>query len=390
MIFTDARERLEHFRGDFPAKSMDARRIAGLLDAPGCVRRQVIDAASIPLKELAPLVGCRKPGESPFALERGVRFERNVTQNAMTYLLPLVRQHLGLEVHDIRQKQLSKPEMRTQYPAVKSRQHVADLRVKMTRDYLADMLQGDRHAINLLQHPYLMLPLGDMPAYLEPDLLAYASTGDLSPIEIKSFPCIDGIADPAKTAEAARQTAVYLIALRRVVTDLGQPASRIDTRGLLVMTRDFGLDATGSVLNLRPQVRRLERVLAQFPHVTALAAKVPTLVALPAMPDKDATPQQKIEAGRQAREAVGSLPMRFGDGCPSCPMLDFCRGQASREDSVAQLGTEAANLCGDVETVNHALALASGDRVPANVAEEAVADELRRAAIAVQLAGIAA
>lgn len=89
MIFRDARERLVHFRGDFPAKPLDARRIAGLLDAPGCMRRQVIDAASVPIRDLAPLVGCRTPSQSPYALERGVRFEQTVTSNAMSFLLPL-------------------------------------------------------------------------------------------------------------------------------------------------------------------------------------------------------------------------------------------------------------------------------------------------------------
>ena len=389
MIFRDARERLVHFRGDFPAKPLDARRIAGLLGAPGCMRRQVIDAASVPVRELAPLVGCRVPRQSPYALERGVRFEQTVTSNAMSFLLPLVRQQLGLDVREVRQQDLSKPQMRTQFPVL-DKDAVTDLRVRMTRDYVAQMLDGDQQAINLVRHPYLVLPLGDMPAYLEPDLLAYATTGTLSPIEIKSFPCIDGIADPSKTAEAARQTAVYLVALRRLLTTLGQPATRIATRGLLVMTHNFTMDAAGSMLDLRPQVQRLERVLTNFPHVTRLAATIPTAVSLPAPPDKHASQDQQKAAGAQAREAVGALPMRFGDGCVTCPLLDFCRGQAQREDSVAQLGTEAANVCGDVTTVTHALALAVGARTPTDGAERAVAEELRRAAIAVQLAGAAA
>jgi hypothetical protein len=81
--------------------------------------------------------------------------------------------------------------------------------------------------------------------------------------------------------------------------------------------------------------------------------------------------------------------MRFGDGCVTCPLLDFCRGQAQREDSVAQLGTAAANVCGDVGTVTQALALAADNRTPVDAAERAVAEELRRAAIAVRLAGSA-
>lgn len=389
MIFRDARERLVHFRGDFPAKPLDARRIAGLLDAPGCMRRQVIDAASVHLKDLAPLVGCREPGRSPYALQRGVRFEQSVTSNAMSFLLPLVREQLGLDVREVRQQDLSKPQVSTQFPAL-DRDTVTALRLKTTRDFVEQMLAGDQKAINLLRHPYLALQLGDMPAYLEPDLVAYAAAGTIAPIEIKSFPCIDGIADPAKTAEAARQTAVYLVALRRLIESLGQPTTRIASRGLLVMTRDFTLEASGSLLDLRPQVQRLERVLANFPHVTQLAAQIPTAVSLPSLPGRDTSQAERRAASAQAREAVGALPMRFGDGCAGCPLLDFCRGQAQREGSVAQLGTEAANICGDVTTVTEALALAAGTRTPATAAEKAVAEELRRAAIAVQLAGAAA
>ncbi|MCM3920130.1 hypothetical protein ND748_00265 [Frankia sp. AiPs1] len=389
MIFRDARERLVHFRGDFPAKPLDARRIAGLLDAPGCMRRQVIDAASVPMKDLAPLIGCREPRQSSYALQRGVRFEQSVTSNAMSFLLPLVREQLALDVREVREQDLSTVQVRTQFPDL-DRDALTDHRVRTTRDSVAQMLAGDQRAINLLRHPYLVLTLGDMPTYLEPDLLAYAASGTLAPIEIKSFPCIDGIADPAKTAEAARQTAVYMVALCRLVENLGQPSSRIASQGLLVMTRDFTLEASGSLLDLRPQVRRLERVLANFPHVTQLAAQIPTAVSLPALPSRDTSQTERTAASAQAREAVGALPMRFGDGCTGCPLLDFCRGQAQREESVAQLGTQAANMCGDVSTVSHALALTAGTRTPTTAAEKAVAEELRRAAIAVQLAGAAA
>jgi hypothetical protein len=385
MMFQDARDRLVHFRGDFPAKPLDARRIAGLLDAPGCTRRQVIDAASVPVKDLVPLLGCPPPGQSPFALERGVRFEHLVTDNAMGQLLALARNHLGLPVEEVRQKDLSRPQIHTQYGKIDD---VAEFRARLTQQYVAEMLDGDQRAINLLRHPMIPLRLGEMPTYLEPDVVTYASVGPLTPIEIKSFHCLDGIADPVKVEEAARQTAVYLIGIRGFIASLGQPADRIATRGLLVMTRDFTLDATAELLDLHPQVRRLERTLARFPHVGDLAAHTPTAVTLPALPGRDATPTELRAASAQAAEAISALPMRYGDGCAGCPLLRFCTREARLQDSVAQLGTEAANLCGDVATVTAALELAAGARDPSNSAERAVAAELRRAAVAVQLAGV--
>ncbi|MFG1872270.1 hypothetical protein [Micromonospora arborensis] len=385
MIVEDARERLVRFRGDFPAKPLDARRIAGLLEAPGCTRRQVLDAASIPMEDLVPLLGGRWAGSSPLALDRGRRFEQRVVANGMTDLLPLVRQQLGLQVQDIRQLDLSSPELKTQYPDPEI--DLTRLRVKLTRHAVEQMLDGDQAAINLLRHPYLPLSVGDMPTHLEPDVVAFAASGNLAPLEIKSFSCVNGVADPAKVSEAARQMAVYLLGLRTLVGDLGGAKDRVNTSGLLVMTENLFLRATGHVINLRPQVQRLERTLREFPDATRLAPSVPVSIELPDLPDKDAPEVVKDAAREQAREAVGALGMRFGDGCTRCPMLTFCRTEARLQDSVAQLGNQAANLCGDVGTVTAALELAAGSRKPDGAAEIAVADELRRASIALELAG---
>ncbi|WP_229403315.1 hypothetical protein [Micromonospora okii] len=385
MIVEDARERLVRFRGGFPVKPLDARRIAGLLEAPGCTRRQVLDAASIPMEDLVPLLGGRWAGSSPLALDRGRRFEQRVVANGMTDLLPLVRQKLGLQVQDIRQLDLSTSELKTQYPDPEI--DLTRLRVKLTRSAVEQMLDGDQAAINLLRHPYLPLSLGDMPTHLEPDVVAFAASGNLAPLEIKSFSCVNGVADPVKVSEAARQMAVYLLGLRKLVGDLGGAKDRVNTSGLLVMTENLFLRATGHVINLRPQVQRLERTLRAFPDATRLAPSVPVSIELPCLPDEDAPEVVKDAAREQAREAVGALGMRFGDGCTRCPMLTFCRTEARLQDNVAQLGNQAANLCGDVGTVTAALELAAGTRQPDGAAEIAVADELRRASIALELAG---
>lgn len=388
MIVEDARERLVRFRGGFPAKPLDARRIAGLLEAPGCTRRQVLDAASIPMDDLVPLLGGRWAGNSPLALDRGRRFEQRVVANGMTELLPLVRQKLGLQVQDIRQLDLSTAQLQTQYPDLaKDKKKLARLRVDLTRNAVEQMLDGDQAAINLLRHPYLPLSVGDMPTHLEPDVVAFAASGNLAPLEIKSFSCVNGVADPAKVSEAARQMAVYLLGLRELVGSLDGAKERVNTSGLLVMTQNLFLRATGHVINLRPQVQRLERTLREFPDATRLAQSVPVSIALPDLPDDDAPEATKDAAREQATEAVGALGMRFGDGCTRCPMLAFCRTEARLQDNVAQLGNQAANLCGDVGTVTAALELAAGSREPHGAAEIAVADELRRASIALELAG---
>ena len=66
----------------------------------------------------------------------------------------------------------------------------------------------------LFDHPLLRLRVGGRHAYLEPDLIALRLDGSFHVIEIKSFPIIDGQADPGKVAAAAIQSAVYVRALR--------------------------------------------------------------------------------------------------------------------------------------------------------------------------------
>ena len=44
---------LDSFRGEFPRQPLNARRVAGALEAPGCQRRTVLDAAAVNLESSA-------------------------------------------------------------------------------------------------------------------------------------------------------------------------------------------------------------------------------------------------------------------------------------------------------------------------------------------------
>src|SRR5450756_3221669 len=73
---------------------------------------------------------------------------------------------------------------------------------------------SDVYKRQMFDHPLLRLAVGGRHAYLEPDLIALHHRGRFHVVEIKSFPIIDGQADPAKVAAAAIQSAVYVHALR--------------------------------------------------------------------------------------------------------------------------------------------------------------------------------
>jgi hypothetical protein len=375
-----AQTRLADFRGAFPTVALDARRLAGLLDVPGCARRQVLDAAVVHLDGLAKLLGCPPGGQSPFAIARARAFERLATGDAMGPVVALVRDRLGAPVTAVRQLDLSADQVRSQYVR-------GDLqfRSRLTRMAVRQMLTGDDAAVNLLRHPVLTLTVGGAPMYVEPDLVGYASTDPLHPVEIRSYPCLDGTADGSKVATTAREVAVHVLAVRELATGLGYPPERVGTTGLLVLPRNFSLTATGETVDVAPQVRRLRRTLDAFPVPSTLVDQVPAGVALPALPPAGAGTAEWAGAAAQAADAVSALPPRFGDGCLSCGLFSFCRAEQDASATVARTGTAAANLCGDVATVPAALDLAHGRRAPTTSAERAVAADLGRAATLVDL-----
>ncbi len=373
---------IARFRGGFGQQTLTARRIAGLLEVPGCARREILDAAELPLNSLAELVGCPPGRQSPFAHARSLQFDRLCTDGDMDPLLALVREHLGIPVREAREKDLSAPHRKVQDP----RGDVA-ARATLTRQELAAMFDSaDEAAITLLRSPVLPLRLGGQQVYLELDAIAYTTGGALHPVQLRTFPCVDGVADPGQVAATARQMAVHVLATRQLAEELGHPADRVATRGLLVLPRNFSLQATGAVLDLAPQVRRLARILTTFPDPDRILPNLSGAPALPAPPPAG-DEQARQAAARQAADAIGALDSRFGDGCLSCSLFTFCRQENDSRDAVARVGSAATNMCGGVGRVEDVLALAHGDRAPSGAAERALVDGLGRAAKALELIG---
>ncbi len=83
----------------------------------------------------------------------------------------------------------------------------------------------------MFDHPLLRLEVGGRHAYLEPDLIAFQLRGRFHVVEIKSFAVIDGQADGDKVAAAAIQSAVYVLALRDALAELGVPPDGRGRRG---------------------------------------------------------------------------------------------------------------------------------------------------------------
>ncbi|GJF30231.1 hypothetical protein KNE206_29310 [Kitasatospora sp. NE20-6] len=366
-------QRLSELRGRAPQRSLDARALAALAANPGCRRRSLLDAAGVDKGAIARQLGRPAPfGQSPFALARGNVFEARLKQDGYAALLEPLRRHLGL------------PEAGAP-PAVPDllRRSSPAVRAGRTREVLA-AAAADPSAWTLLDHPMLRLTVAGSPAYLEPDALLVHG-GRCTVVEIKSFPLLDGSADPAKVGAAARQAAVYVLALQETAAALAgeEPADdpyavqelpgspRTDV--LLVCPKDFSNRPTAAVVDVRRELATTRRQLTRMTGVGSLVDALPEGTSFDLAPDDAGAPTRP--AG-ELEAALGAVPAAYGPDCLSACELGFhCRAQARCGDSVDQLGRGVRGELGSIRTVTGALAAAEAVPGDGGGAADAEADE---------------
>ncbi|MDT0418287.1 hypothetical protein RM574_22630 [Streptomyces sp. DSM 41982] len=348
------RRRLAELRGPGTApRPLDARALAALAANPGCDRRALLDGAGIDKNALATALGAPSDaGQSQFAFMRGNAFEARVKADGGAELLRLTHALLG-----------GGPA-----PAPASR-HVPDLaargpeaRTRRTAEAMREA--AGREAWTLLDHPMLALDVAGSPAYLEPDAVVVAPDGTWTVVEIKSFPMIDGAADPAKVGAAARQSAVYVLALEGLAEAV--PTARVRDRVLLVCPRDFSNLPTAAPVDVRKQLSVTRRQLTRLTRVPDLLAALPEGTVLdPALP------------AEELRSAVAAVPAAYAPECLSaCELAFHCRASARSGDEVTALGRAVRGELGGLATVGAVLAAAHGET--GDPADPAVA-ALRRA-----------
>jgi len=358
---TSTSERLAQLRGATPARRHNARTIAALTGNPGCARRAVLDSAGVDKPKLAELVGFpARFGQSRFAITRGNAFEAQVKADGGAELLRLVAERLGVPAD----------------PAEASWTDCGDdtgrdgTRARHERSgalLVAAVPDGADDPPALFDHPLLSLEVAGERVHLEPDLVAARLAGRYHVVEIKSFPVIDGQADPAKVAAAAIQSAVYVLALRELLTAAGYDPELVSADVVLVCPRDFGNQPVANLVDVRRQLLVLRRQLGRLARVDALLAQVPPEVSF------DLT-------SRSTAELTGSLhriEARYAPEClAACELAYFCRHEARGQTGT--LGRPVREALGGVATVAEVLDLAGGGPVPR--AERAEAAALLRAA----------
>ncbi|MEU9570524.1 hypothetical protein AB0D62_11650 [Streptomyces massasporeus] len=357
---TALRQRLAELRGpDVPAKALDARALAALAANPGCSRRAILDGAGVNKAALASALGSPSAfGQSQFALTRGNAFEAKVKADGGAELLRLVHDKLD----------------RSAEPPADAR--VPDLTASGPRGRTArtelELREAAAHpgAWTLLDHPMLALDVAGSPAFLEPDAVVVHPDGSWTVVEIKSFPLLDGSADPAKVGAAARQAAVYVLALEEVAARLGaegEPAPRVRHRVLLVCPRDFSNLPAASAVDIRKQRAVTARQLARLTRIEDIAGALPEGTCFsPELPAEELT------------AAVESVPATYAPECLSaCELAFHCRARSRQEGAVTSLGRPVRAELGGLTTVEDVLAAARGE---AGDPDDPAVAALRRAA----------
>ncbi|MEV5618477.1 hypothetical protein [Streptomyces bacillaris] len=352
---TTLRQRLAELRGPSVAPHpLDARALAALAANPGCKRRALLDGAGVDKGVLARALGSPAPfGQSQFAFMRGNAFEARVKADGGAELLRLLYERLGGS-SPAPGPDVATPDLSAAGPEGRAARTALALREATAAGGWA-----------LLDHPMLALEVAGSPAYLEPDAVVVHPDGRWTVVEIKSFPMIDASADAAKVGAAARQAAVYVLALERVagVTE----GAEVDHRVLLVCPKDFSNLPTASVVDVRKQRAVTRRQLTRLTRIEDIAAALPEGTTF----DPACSPQ-KLES------AVSAVTAAYAPEClAACELAFHCRARSRAEGAVETLGRSVRGELGGLTTVAGVLAAAAGKE--GDPADPTVA-ALRRAA----------
>ncbi|MBA2806414.1 hypothetical protein E0500_002800 [Streptomyces sp. KM273126] len=388
--------RLAELRGpEVQPKALDARALAALAANPGCRRRALLDGAGVNKTALASALGSPSAfGMSQFAFMRGNAFEARVKADGGAELLRLVHEKLDPAAEP--PAEAATPDLAAIGPQGRAARTALALR------------EASRHGgWALLDHPMLVLDVAGSPAFLEPDAVVVHPDGSWTVVEIKSFPMLDGAADPAKVGAAARQSAVYVLALEEVAARLGaEPEGRAGVESstarrpeglstvevstpaeaprrrsaqvsatsaevrhqvLLVCPKDFTNLPTAAAVDVRKQRAVTRRQLARLTRVEEIADSLPEGTCF--APD---LPREQLTA------AVEALPAAYAPEClAACELAFHCRSRSREEGAVTSLGRSLRAELGGLTTAEDVLAAAHGT---AGDPEDPTVAALRRAA----------
>ncbi|MBL4844228.1 MAG: hypothetical protein JKY65_01770 [Planctomycetes bacterium] len=362
--------RLDALAGGGPKRSPNVRALARFAANSDCQLATVGFAARIDFDKL--LVGTEFEvpfGQSPFAFRRGDRFEDLLRKNDYDPLLGLFRDHLGFKVSDARVKNLR--------GGARNRRGM-EKRAKQTEDEIRAIIQGSKSAPNLLDGAVLTREIAGVRSYFEADAIAAQFDGPIRAGEVKSFPTVDGQADPDKVGAAVAQVSIYILLLRELVARLGgDPEQAVSDEALIITPKNTGLQPTMCVRPVRAHVERARRILDSTPSATEIADSLPRkLPTFGSIADVSARESKRVDGARKLIEVIGN---NYRPSClAACGLSRMCRHRAHERGDPQVVGGSLERLVPGISSLDRVHKLAAGGRPKKE--EAAVAEQLKRAA----------
>lgn len=360
--------RLAAIRASAPSRSPTVRALTAYAEHSECNLATLGFAASVDFDRLLAGTQYAAPfGQSPFAFSRGLAFERIIADRGYSSTLELLRMTMGFAVDDAKIVNL-----RDTYP--KNRAGMG-LRANDTRTLIRQLIASDPSAPNLIDGAVLQTSIGGIPAFFEADALAARFGGPIHAGEVKSFPVVDGRADPDKLGAALNQVAMYILFAKQLVDSLGANPDLISSIALIITPMNVSLTPTMSRMDVSTRIARNQRLLAKVPNVREIAAEVPPSLSFGPVASQVAPVASRIDALHDIADRVGT---NYGPSCLStCGNAMFCRERTFRACSPSLSGPQAVRLLPGVHTLQRAAELTEG--APASTDEAPVARQLARA-----------
>jgi hypothetical protein len=360
-------ESLAILRGSAERRTYSARSLAALENNPRCMLRAVLDASGSDKAAIAAHAGYPAPfGQSSFAITRGNAFEAMAKDNGCAELLRVLRETLELTLPEVGYTDLNDV----------GGNGLPEVRHTRTKQLLVQAAQGHGDS-TLYDHPMLRLQVGGHAAFLEPDLVAFRIGDRFHVVEIKSFPIIDGQADPAQVHSATAQACAYIIALRAMLAEASIGPEAVSDTIVLVAPKEFTNRPTAAFVDARKQVAALTRQLARIERISDLLDLLPTGLTFDLAADETGQAQRPAQ---ELIEALDQVPATYRPDCLNhCDMAFYCRSRARACASLDVFGPAVREHLGGIDTATMALGLARGQLTP-NDDQAEMATALRHAA----------
>lgn len=362
-------QRLQSIVHDAPERRPNVRTLARFASNTQCRLASLGFIGRVDFDKLLDGTSLAVPfGQSPFALRRGTQFEERLRKDGHRPILQLLSEGLGVDVSGARVVNLRNG-------FAHSRAGMEE-RAKATAELVGRVLRGEPDAPNLIDGAVLCREIAGVRSFFEADAVAARFGGPVHTGEIKSFPTVDGQADPDKVGAAMAQASIYILLLKDLVESLGGRRDVVSAEALLITPKNVGLEPTMSKRDVGREIERANRILRAAPSadelVDGLPDRVPTFAEVA---DKKAPEPQRVEAALCLAEKVGT---RYQPECMSaCGLSRLCRKRVHDSGDLARLGGQVQRLLPSVGSLDRAHELVQGAKpLPA---ERGAAEQLLRA-----------